>query len=76
MPTVVYRDDRSPLQRINDRLEPYPNNGRPSYCGTIVTNPTRTITRCYLGGLQAGQPMQTDDPDAPGYGGGGNGYGY
>jgi hypothetical protein len=80
MPTVIYRDDKSPLQRINARLEPYPQNGRQSYCGTIVTNPTRTITRCYLGGLQANQPMQDQDDGygAPsgGYSGGANGTGY
>jgi hypothetical protein len=82
MPTVLYRDDNRTAQaRINARLAPYPDNGRQSYCGTVVTNPTRTITRCYLGGLQAGAPMQTDeDPgngySGGGYGGGNNGYGY
>jgi hypothetical protein len=64
MPTVIFQpNSRSPSQRIQNRLEPYPQNGAQSYCGTVVTNPTRTITRCYLGGLQARQPMIGDQTD-------------
>jgi hypothetical protein len=66
MPTVIFQpNSRSPSQRIQDRLEPYPQHGAQSYCGTVVTNPTRTITRCYLGGLQARQPLAPDTPQDP-----------
>jgi hypothetical protein len=74
-PTVIYQSDLDCAERITNRLAPYPSNGRQPEC-TVTTNPTRCITRVYLGGLQAGQPMQPMDDDAPGYSGGGNGYGY
>jgi hypothetical protein len=65
MPTVVYRNDRLPAQRIADRLEPEPSNGATSCVGTVVTTPTRCITRVYLGGLQARQPMIDERPQDP-----------
>ena len=67
MPIVIFRDDnRTEQARINQRLQPYPTmDGRPSCCGTVVTNPTRTVTRIYHGGLQANQPMVPDQPMDP-----------
>jgi hypothetical protein len=73
MPTVIYQSDLDCTQRITHRLAPYPNNGRPSECGSVTTNPTRCITRVYLGGLQGGAPMQ-DQNDGYGSGSGGGGY--
>jgi hypothetical protein len=67
MPTVIFRDDnRTEQARIAKRLEPYPvMEGRPSCCGTVVSQPTRTITRIYHGGLQANQVMIPENPADP-----------
>jgi hypothetical protein len=51
-------DNYNPAARINARLQPYPDLGQP--CCTVVTNPTRCITRIYERGLQARQPMIDD----------------
>jgi hypothetical protein len=64
MPIVIYRDDRRDAARINERLQPYPDNGRTPCC-EVVTQPTRCVTRVYLGGLQARQPMVPDQPMDP-----------
>jgi hypothetical protein len=49
MPEVIYRDGRSPAQRIADRLKPScPTGGQVEK----ETAPTRTVTTVFYGGSQ------------------------
>jgi hypothetical protein len=57
-------DNYKPEARIKARLEPYPTMEYDNIprC-TVVTNPTRCITRVYERGLQARQPLINDQVD-------------